>query len=224
MKQPAHHPGRPRDADLAEHRRTEILAQATRIFGERGFRHTDVEMIAAAAAVSKGTVYRYFPTKEQLFLNTVDNAMQWLQERLDLAMRQADMFEDGLDKPMYAAIEAHLSFFDEHPEVVELLIQERAEFKDRTEPSLQVYLNRNRPAWKTQGDTLREQGRLRNIGSETMHDFMVQLIYGTIFVNYFKGRQASVQQQARSMTEIVLWGVLSDAERAAIGGPPEGSD
>lgn len=223
-EKPSAQAGRPRDKQLAKRRRTEILAHATRVFAERSYRHTDVEMIAAAAGVSKGTVYRYFPTKEDLFLSTVDDAMQRLQARVDAAMRNAGDFDQGISHPTYVGIEAHLSFFNENPEVVELLIQERAEFKDRAEPSFQVYLQRNRPAWKSMGDELRRQGRLRDIGSDAIHDFMVQLIYGTMFINYFRGSQTGIQEQARRMTDIVLWGILSETERAATAPATEDKD
>jgi AcrR family transcriptional regulator len=46
-------------------RRT-IQAQALRLFTEKGFRATTIEEIAAAAEVAPRTVFRYFPTKEEI--------------------------------------------------------------------------------------------------------------------------------------------------------------
>lgn len=45
----------------------EILDAALRLFGERGFAATRLDDVAARAGISKGTVYLYFPTKEDLF-------------------------------------------------------------------------------------------------------------------------------------------------------------
>ncbi len=45
----------------------EILAAALALFGERGFSATRLDDVAARAGVSKGTVYLYYPTKEDLF-------------------------------------------------------------------------------------------------------------------------------------------------------------
>jgi AcrR family transcriptional regulator len=48
-------------------RPAEILDAALDIFAERGFAAARVEDIAARAGVSKGTVYLYFDTKEEMF-------------------------------------------------------------------------------------------------------------------------------------------------------------
>ncbi|MDQ8153598.1 MAG: TetR/AcrR family transcriptional regulator [Gemmatimonadota bacterium] len=46
----------------------EILAAAVRVFAERGYNATRLEDIAAAAGVTKGTIYYYFKNKDALLL------------------------------------------------------------------------------------------------------------------------------------------------------------
>jgi AcrR family transcriptional regulator len=46
--------------------RTAIQQQALRLFREQGYQATTMEQIAAAAEVAPSTVFRYFPTKEDL--------------------------------------------------------------------------------------------------------------------------------------------------------------
>ncbi|MEV1009539.1 helix-turn-helix domain-containing protein [Streptomyces sp. NPDC049881] len=62
--------GRP---NLRERRRAEtqrmIQAHAMRLFGERGYDATTVNDVAHACGVSAMTVYRHFPTKEDLVLH-----------------------------------------------------------------------------------------------------------------------------------------------------------
>lgn len=48
-------------------RRAEILAAATQVFAERGVARTKVSDIAAAASLSHGLIYHYFPSKEAIF-------------------------------------------------------------------------------------------------------------------------------------------------------------
>lgn len=45
----------------------EVIEAALACFAERGFAATKLDDIAAKAGVSKGTVYLYFPSKEELF-------------------------------------------------------------------------------------------------------------------------------------------------------------
>jgi len=50
-----------------EARPSEIVAAALHLFAERGFAATRLDDVAAAANISKGTLYLYFANKEELF-------------------------------------------------------------------------------------------------------------------------------------------------------------
>jgi AcrR family transcriptional regulator len=71
-------------------------AWATRVFAEilavaSGFyRQADVQVVADRVGVGKGTVYRYFPTKEALFFGAVDAGMRALVECVDAAANELD--------------------------------------------------------------------------------------------------------------------------------------
>jgi AcrR family transcriptional regulator len=54
-----------------EERPDEILRAALKCFAERGFAATRLDEIAARAGVTKGTVYLYFRSKEELFKSVV---------------------------------------------------------------------------------------------------------------------------------------------------------
>ena len=58
-----------------EARPSEIVAAALASFAERGYAATKLEDVAAAAGISKGTIYLYFPTKEHLFRAVVEQAV-----------------------------------------------------------------------------------------------------------------------------------------------------
>jgi len=53
----------------------QILAAALQVFGEAGVADTTLDEIADRAGVSKGTIYLYFPNKEELFRETVRQAL-----------------------------------------------------------------------------------------------------------------------------------------------------
>jgi AcrR family transcriptional regulator len=50
-----------------EARPAEIVEAALALFTERGFAATKLEDVALRAGIGKGTIYLYFPTKEELF-------------------------------------------------------------------------------------------------------------------------------------------------------------
>lgn len=58
---------REQNEKIREERRAEILAAAIGLFAKDGFADTSVSAVAKAAGVSHGTIFLYFPTKEDLF-------------------------------------------------------------------------------------------------------------------------------------------------------------
>ena len=53
----------------------ELLDAALTLFVDKGFAATRAEEVAASAGVSKGTLYRYYPSKEELFKAVVRNCL-----------------------------------------------------------------------------------------------------------------------------------------------------
>lgn len=83
-------------------RPTEIIAAAMQLWGERGFAATRLEDVAVGAGIAKGTIYRYFPSKEALFEAA-------LQERIVSTMDRAKAMAQGFDGPTDAMLSR---FFD----------------------------------------------------------------------------------------------------------------
>ena len=63
--------------------REHISEMATKLFIARGFEHVTIDEVAAAANVSKMTVFNYFPRKEDLFFDRSDEVHQLLRRALD---------------------------------------------------------------------------------------------------------------------------------------------
>src|ERR1041384_4961539 len=59
--------GAPRWRRRPEERPEEILTAALEVFGEDGFTHATLDSVARKAGVSKGTLYLYFDSKDDLF-------------------------------------------------------------------------------------------------------------------------------------------------------------
>ncbi len=61
-------------AESKERTRQRLLAEAQRLFGERGYAATSLEQIADAAEVTKGAIYGHFASKEDLMLSAIETA------------------------------------------------------------------------------------------------------------------------------------------------------
>jgi AcrR family transcriptional regulator len=61
-------------AESKEHTRQRLLAEAQRLFRERGYAATSLEQIAEAAEVTKGAIYGHFASKEDLMISALEAA------------------------------------------------------------------------------------------------------------------------------------------------------
>lgn len=194
-------------------RRQEIIQAATELFARLGYSACEMERVAAELQIAKGTLYLYFTGKQELFFACVDHGMQALQAALEEAVR----YDDDPFRCSAKSIWAFLQFFDANPQHVELLIQERAIFRDRPQPTFFVYRNARRSRWREIYQSLIDAGRLRNdLPVDDLLDTMSNLLYGTMFTNYFAGRSVPLRQQYKALVEITFRGILSDSERASL--------
>lgn len=60
-----------------------LLDVATRLFAEHGFGQTSVREIVAAANVSKGALYHYFESKDDMLVGIYEPLLEMQKERLD---------------------------------------------------------------------------------------------------------------------------------------------
>ncbi|MFI0901375.1 TetR/AcrR family transcriptional regulator [Streptomyces sp. NPDC020983] len=60
-----------------------LLAEATRLFAERGYDRTSVQEIVEAAGVTKGALYHYFGSKDDLLHEVYARVLRLQTERLD---------------------------------------------------------------------------------------------------------------------------------------------
>src|SRR5262249_4032939 len=87
-------------------RPAEILNAALDCFAERGFAATRMDDVAVRAGVTKGTVYLYFKTKEDLFKALIRSELLPNIELLETAA--------AADVPAAALIERLLTIWAEH--------------------------------------------------------------------------------------------------------------
>jgi AcrR family transcriptional regulator len=196
--------GRPRVQGLPERRREQILAAATESFARRGFPGTDLQDVADALRLGKATVYRYFPTKKALFLAAADRGMRLL---LEFTERAAAKARAPLER-VALATEAYLRFYHERPEFVELLVQERAEFRDRPRPTYFLHYDVNIVPWRALFRDLMRRGVVRPVPVARITDVFSAALYGAILTNYFEGRRRPPGRQAREILDVLFRGIL----------------
>lgn len=94
-----------------ETRRQEILMAATTVFRKNGFVKTTMDLVADESALAVGTLYRYYKSKEELFVALVMNAIILMDQRIEeIAQR-----EEAPEKKLHTVWNFFYRFYIENP-------------------------------------------------------------------------------------------------------------
>ena len=105
--------------------RARVLAAAEKVFGEKSYYRVSIADITREAGVGQGTFYVYFPSKEAVFRELVQQRAHELRAATRLAAEQAD--GDRLEAER-AGFAAFFRFIDQHRQLYRVVRQ--AEFVD----------------------------------------------------------------------------------------------
>jgi TetR/AcrR family transcriptional regulator, regulator of mycofactocin system len=104
---PARGRGRPRRTSHAD-----VAAKALDLFARNGFEQTTVDDIAAALGIGRRTVFRYFPSKNDIVWGDFD----WVLDRLRFHLAEADELPI-MDAVAHAAVSSNRYTADQLPEL-----------------------------------------------------------------------------------------------------------
>ncbi|MHC4607207.1 MAG: TetR/AcrR family transcriptional regulator [Planctomycetota bacterium] len=93
-----------------EARRLAILGAAKEVFFEKGFHGATMDQIAERGELGKGTLYLYFPSKEDLYVSLLLEGLEILRGM----MEEGTQGTDGWDNKIVGAGWAYYGFSREH--------------------------------------------------------------------------------------------------------------
>jgi AcrR family transcriptional regulator len=91
-----------------DERRKQLVALGLDLFGARPFDEVSIDELAAAAGISKGLLYHYFPTKKDFYVATVRAAAEQL-----VARTSQDHAGEPIER-LRAGLDAYLDYVVEH--------------------------------------------------------------------------------------------------------------
>jgi AcrR family transcriptional regulator len=93
-----------------EQRKEEIINAAQKVFFEKGLQSATVDEIAESAELSKGTIYLYYKSKEDLYLAVLMRGMQLMY---DMFVEKLRTVPETL-KALLSLVQVYVDFFREH--------------------------------------------------------------------------------------------------------------
>lgn len=108
-----------RERESARHRQ-EMLEAAQSVFSEHGFEKARMEDIAQRAEFAVGTLYRFFASKDQLYLELLRDKADVMEERLEEAINAGKTPLEKVRNIFFT----RLDLFWDHKPFFRLLVQE----------------------------------------------------------------------------------------------------
>jgi AcrR family transcriptional regulator len=199
-------------------RPTEILNAALAAFAERGFAATRLEDVAARAGITKGTLYLYFPSKEDLFKAVVRQELVPNIERAEamaasaaaptlvLLAQLVRLFAQIIGSPLSAIPKLALTEAGNFPDLARFYVEEVV---DRGKALLRSILDRGIAA-----------GELRPIDTDSAVTCIIApLLIGSLWRHSFErhaGRPLDIDALCRTHLDLLRRGLAAQRPDEAV--------
>ena len=108
-----------------EARRQDILSAAESLFSKNGFFKTSMAEIASASQFAMGTVYRFFKSKEEIYISIVEDKVEELVGLLDENVGRAKTSSDKIN----VFIQVKLGYADRNRDFFRIYVSEWSGFE-----------------------------------------------------------------------------------------------
>ncbi|MGI6678082.1 MAG: TetR/AcrR family transcriptional regulator [Dehalobacterium sp.] len=193
--------------DMEPHdKRLRIIQAAVQVIAQKGFHRAKMEEIARKADVGKGTLYEYFPSKEQLFIEMVKLGNKFYHSQLMEHIK----YVEGCAEKLRAVAYLHMIFFSEHRDMAQVMMQEYMQFGPLVrEEFARFYEQEIRVIQEIISKGI-EEGSLRSLEARKT----AWLFYGavhTISCKFiYEEDKSDLEKLAEEVTEIFLKGIVHE--------------
>ena len=194
---------------LVERRKNQILDAASLVFSKEGFAKANTDQIAKAANLGKGTIYRYFNSKKDLFLSAVDRGLDKLRDEI---LREVEKTEDPLKK-IENAIKTYLFFFEKNRNLIGVLIHEQSSFQKRIAKRYFEHYYGNVDRIKQTFKAGIKQGLIKDMDIDSVISVYTSMLNGLIYMWQIESRKYRLVDKAPIVTKIFLTGIIKDEKR-----------
>jgi len=188
----------------------DVLKAAKKVFFKKGFLKTTMDEIAYEAAVSKPTIYKFFPTKEDLYFSLIVPVIkEILQDMEEINIQlQLNMFSSGAGI-VRAVVNAFFKRYKTEPDIfriVQLYQQTGMLWKiDQNIDNSITGLSRDLMGeMRSLFDTAVTRGLIRNIDRHKLVDILIGTFFGVVQLQDSKSRRSSSMVNVESVIDMTV--------------------
>ncbi|MCM8733941.1 TetR/AcrR family transcriptional regulator [Azospirillum sp. CT11-132] len=188
--------------DWRARRREVILNAAAELFAGRDYASVQVEEVAKRAGVGKATLYRYFPSKEELYLESLERALGGLEHKLNAELAPQQVPASVRLSAMVSALVGTLS---EQLQTLKLLGGDQSDLADRSRRILRRRSQRSATALQQVLAEGMQSGEFRKIDLEIVPLLIIGMVRGGIMQVGDRPREAL----ERSVIDLLMSGITN---------------
>lgn len=182
--------------DWRARRRETILSAAAELFAGRDYADVQVDEVARKAGVGKATLYRYFPSKEELYLESLERALGGLERRME-----AQLTPDATAVTrLTAMVSALIDTLSEQLPTLKLLGGDQSDLADRMRRILRRRAARTAASLRQVLEDGIAAGEFRKIDTEMTPLLIIGMVRGGIMLAGDRPRPAL----ERAVLDLVL--------------------
>ncbi len=189
-----------------QRRRKEILLAAMTIFAEKGFDTATLDDIAEKAEFSKGAIYGYFKSKDDLFLSLIEEGLNNLSEIIKSVVESSSspikQIEDLIQK-IFVYLEKNKDFF-------RIFAPERGGFTEKKHPeALKRILPKHQKNIEMVTKVMKEgirMGKLKKVEPRVLTFTLFGIIHSSIGRWVMEGEKGALKRDVKAITTIFLDG------------------
>ena len=187
--------------------REKILAAALEVFSSRGFHGATVDEVAERARLGKGTVYRHFSSKRELFSELIRSKVAELEEAVTGAIDpRADVLET-----IETYLRIYFGFFDRNRNLYKVLIQEQSDFGAEVKALYIGNILKKLPLLKRKILQAGKNGRLKPIDFHTVFYGVMGFVDGVIQKWLASDGRYSLVDEMPTVLEAIFYGFVNRA-------------
>jgi AcrR family transcriptional regulator len=198
---------------VSEFRCGEILEAARKVFARKGFEGATMDEIAETAGVAKGTVYLYFQSKRDVYLEALRQGFAGLTEETFRKMEAAPTAAAKIR----AFVTARLHYAEENRDFVAIY---HAEFGNLRAACLNkefraLYLRQT----KVLGDVFREaaeRGEIRPVRPDGAGFIVYEMTRGLVTQRLLGCSNGTVEEDIELLFDLIWNGLAPDQERLLV--------